>query len=94
MTDIDAYLASSRAKQKAIRARANRKLGIEARPRRLRTVDDLSAEELDRDTTTMKKVLRAWKRKRLHHGPGAISRIHLPSGREIVYDWGKEEVVK
>jgi hypothetical protein len=96
--DIDAYMAAQKTRARAISERAEMslaRLGGETRPRRSRrTLDDLTAEEIDRDTRTMKKVLRAWKRRRLHHGPGAISRIHLPSGRELVYDWGREEVIK
>jgi hypothetical protein len=95
--DIDAYLAASRKRVRLATERAETalaRLGGETRPRRShRTLDDLTAEEIDRDTRTMKNVLRTWKRMR-HHRCVGTSTIGLPSGRQIVYDWKKEEVVK
>lgn len=95
MTDIDAYMAAQKKRVRLANERAQTalaRLGGEARPRR--SLDDLTAEEIDRDTRMLRGVLKVWKRKRLRIAGDAQSTITLPSGRRLVYDWKTDEVIQ
>lgn len=90
--DLDSYhsyMAAQRARAEAIRERADRKLarlGGGTSPRRSApNLEDLSAEELDRDSASIRNVMRVWRRTGKH--ANGISTISLPSGRILKKHW-------
>jgi hypothetical protein len=82
--DPAALRADMRAKQErvdAISALAARKLGVRAsRSRSSRSLDDLTAEEIERDTLSIRRILSVWRQ----IGKREPSPITLPSGRRLI----------
>jgi hypothetical protein len=82
--DPDALLADARRKQRRaheIAERARARLGIDTAPRSpTYLTDGLTAEEIERDTASIYKVMDIWRR----IGKTTPSPITLPSGKTIV----------
>jgi len=82
--DPDALLADARRKQRRadeIAERARARLGIETAPRSpTYLTDGLTAEEIERDTASIYKIMDIWRR----IGKTTPSPITLPSGKTIV----------
>jgi hypothetical protein len=86
--DADQLLRDVRSKQRAVSERANRilsKRGTVSR-RSVPKLDEMTAEELEKDTATLERFLVRFKggMKRA----SSASTIHLPSGREYTVQWG------
>jgi hypothetical protein len=83
--DAEALLADCRRKQRRageVARRARRKLGVETGARRSPTylTDGLTAEEIERDTRSIYKVLAIWRK----IGKTSASPLTLPSGKRLV----------
>jgi hypothetical protein len=81
--DAAELLADARRKQQRVRAvarRAHAKLGVEDRSSPTYLTDGLTAEEIERDTASIHKVLAVWRR----IGKTSPSPLTLPSGKTII----------
>ena len=92
MTDVDAYLASARARQRAVAARAQQRLARLGCETASGEPQALSERARARDGAMMRQLTKIWKRKGYRPCRGTSS-ITLPSGRTLVYDWKAERVV-
>jgi hypothetical protein len=83
--DADALLADARRKKErtdALSRRARTRLGVDRDDRRSPTylTDGLTAEQIDRDTRSIYKVLAVWKK----IGKTSPSPLTLPSGKTLI----------
>jgi hypothetical protein len=82
--NMDVYLAQQRAKAKIVRARADARLrelgGGSVSRRSVPKLEDMTAEELERDAASIRKIIGIWRQ----IGKRTPSTIKLPSGRVIV----------
>jgi hypothetical protein len=90
--NIDVEIAKQRVKTRVVAARAEKKLaslGCAAAPE----LDELTAEQLERDTLSLNRVMRAWRLTGRHANGTSTIRL-AGSGREVTKDWSDNKPVR
>lgn len=86
------YMAAQKAKTEAIRERAEaklRRLGGETASRSSGDLTaGLTAEEIEKDTRSIKRIMRAWALSGKH--AAGVSTVQLPSGKVLRKDWSDD----
>ncbi len=79
--NMDIYLAQARVRTKVVSTRANAALArLGGESSRASLTEGLTAEEIERDTASIKKIMHVWRL----IGKRSPSTITLPSGRRLI----------
>jgi hypothetical protein len=88
----DSYMAAQKARIAAISERAEATLarlgGGTSSSTSRQLSDGLTADELERDALSIRRVLRVWTQTRKH--ATNVSTIQLPSGKVLTKDWSDD----